>query len=84
MEELIARLRKTPLGLALDHPVGTAIALSFVLMTLVVGIEQLEKGPPVFVWVRHHLAALALVKQVLCMASIPGFLLLMFWRSKKP
>lgn len=68
--------------LALDHPIGSLIALSFVLMSVVVGIERIEKGPPAVLWMSRHHRSIALVKQVLCMTAIPGFLLLMFWDSK--
>jgi hypothetical protein len=64
---------------ALDHPIGSLIALSFVVMTLVLGIERLEKGPPAVLWMVRHHRSVALVKQVLCMTAIPGFLLMMFW-----
>jgi hypothetical protein len=67
---------------ALDHPIGSLIVLSFVVMALVVGIERIEKGPPTILWMSRHHRSVALVKQVLCMTAIPGFLLLMFWDSK--
>ena len=67
---------------ALDHPIGALIVLSFVVMALVVGIEQIEKGPPAILWMSQHRRSVALVKQVLCMTAIPGFLLMMFWDSK--
>lgn len=65
---------------ALDHPIGSLIVLSFVVMTLVLGIEQIEKGPPAILWISEHRRSVALVKQVLCMTAIPGFLLMLFWR----
>ena len=53
-------------------------ALSFVAMALVLGIEKIEKGPPTIAWVQQHHASIAMIKQALCMASIPGFLVLMY------
>jgi len=67
---------------ALEHPVGSLIALSFVVMSVVVGVERLEQGPPTIEWFHRHRASVALFKQVLCMTAIPGFLVLMFWDSK--
>lgn len=67
---------------ALEHPVGSLIALSFVVMAVVVGVERLENGPPTIEWLRRHRASVALFKQVLCMTAIPGFLVLMFWDSR--
>jgi hypothetical protein len=67
---------------ALEHPIGALIALSFAVMTVVVGVERLEQGPPAIEWLRRHHASVALFKQALCMTAIPGFLVLMFWDSK--
>ena len=67
---------------ALEHPVGSLIALSFAVMTVVVGVERLEQGPPTIEWLHRHRASVALFKQVLCMTAIPGFLVLMFWDSR--
>lgn len=67
------------LRLSLDHPVGVLIALSFVAMAAVVGIERIEKGPPAILWLSQHRAATALVKQALCLIAIPGFFCMMFW-----
>lgn len=58
---------------ALDHPILSAVAVSFGVMSLVVGIEAVEKDYP-----GPH-PNVALVKQGLCLIAIPGFLVLMFW-----
>jgi hypothetical protein len=62
----------------LEHPFGSMLALSFMVMALVLGIEWLEKWPPSLVWMFRHRRIVALVKQVLCMTAIPGLLMLLF------
>lgn len=61
--------------LPLVFSTASLYVLSFAVMTVVVGIEQLEAGAPAAGWMRRHHASLVLVKQVLCMVAIPGFFL---------
>ncbi len=79
------------LRLALENPIPSLLAVSFVAMCAVLGIEELEAGPHAIRWLSRHHASVAVIKQALCMAAIPGFVFLMYWnfrdnmrRSKEP
>ena len=58
-------------------------------MSVVLAIEEIEKGGPGSSWIDAHRGSVVLIKQVLCMTALPGFLLLMFggeasrWTSKE-
>lgn len=67
------------LRVVLDHPFESLVGLSFVMMLCVFGIEMIEEGPPAYEWVRRHHKSISIVKQVLCMVSIPGLIVLMGW-----
>ncbi|MDO8756523.1 MAG: hypothetical protein Q7J64_00800 [Elusimicrobiota bacterium] len=68
-----------PLLVVREHPYFALVLLSFSVMAVYFGIEELEDWAPTADWIAGHPSLVAWVKNVLCLLSIPGLIVL--WLS---
>lgn len=71
------------LQFVIDHRFGLLLCLTFAVMPLVWAVEHLEKAPDTARWAARHRGSLTVVKQTLCMLSIPGLAMLLLTRTRR-
>ncbi len=75
---------RTWLQFVIDHRFGLLLCLTFAMMPLVWAVEHLERAPDTARWAARHRGSLTILKQALCMLSIPGLAMLLVsrWRRR--
>lgn len=72
----MTRWARNLLVLVVEFPVGTLIALSFLVIAVFLGVERAEQSALAGSWLASHRASVVLFKQVLMAASVPGLVLI--------